>query len=60
MITQLRRWEIFEKMYAGDDKAKVVRLQTHKRQLEFIQIEEKETIFEFTTRIAILVNQVKA
>lgn len=49
-----------EKNYAIVDKAKVARLQTHKRKLKLIQMEEKETISEFTTRIARLVNQVKA
>ena len=34
-------WEILEKTYAEASKAKVVRLQTHKRQLELIQMEEK-------------------
>lgn len=38
----------------------MVRLQTYKRHLELIQMEEKETISEFTTRISRLVNQVKA
>lgn len=42
------------------DKAKVVRLQTHKRQLKLIQMEEKEIINDFATRITRLVNQVKA
>lgn len=39
-------WKILEKTYEGDDKAKLVWLQTHKPQLEFIQMEEKETINE--------------
>lgn len=38
----------------------MVRLQNHKHQLKLIQIEEKDTINEFTTRITRLVNQVKA
>ena len=37
----------------------MVRLKTQKRQLEFIQREENETINFFTTRITRLVNQVK-
>lgn len=37
-------WEILEKGYAGDDKAKMVRLQTHKMKQKLIQIEDKETI----------------
>lgn len=53
-------WEFLEKAYTGVDKAKVVRLNTHKRQLELIQMEEKETINNFTIRITRLVNQVKA
>lgn len=53
-------WEILEKAYAGADKANVVRLQTHKRQLEFIKMEEKDTINDFTTRIVWLMNQVKS
>lgn len=46
--------------YVGDGKEKVVMLQTHKRHLELIQMEEKETINDFTMRITRLVNQVKA
>src|ERR1051325_7166769 len=37
-------WEILEKAYAGAVKAKVVRLQTYKRQFELTQMEDKETI----------------
>lgn len=36
-----------------------MRLQTHERQLELIQMEEKETISEFTSRITRLINQVR-
>lgn len=53
-------WEILEKAYAGADKAKAVRLQTHKHQLELIQMMEKETINDFMKVITRLVNQVKA
>lgn len=52
-------WEILEKAYIGSDKEKVVRLQNRKCQLELIQMEEKEIINDFTTRITWLVNQVK-
>lgn len=38
----------------------MVRLQNHKRQLELIKMEEKETINDFTTIITRLENQVKA
>lgn len=53
-------WKILENAYVGVGKANMVRLQTRKRQLELIQMGEKETINDFTTRITRLVNQVKS
>ncbi|XP_073221443.1 uncharacterized protein [Cicer arietinum] len=53
-------WGILEKAYAGADKAKVVRLQTHKRQLELLQMEDKETINDYVTRVTRLGNQMKS
>ena len=38
----------------------MVRLQTHKRQFELVQMEEKESINDYITRITCLVNQMKA
>lgn len=52
-------WEILTNEFTGADKAKVVRLKTHKRQLKLIQMKEKETINDFTARITRLVIQVK-
>lgn len=42
------------------NKAKVVRLQTHKQKLESIQMEEKKTINDYITEITPLVNQIKS
>ncbi|XP_050916184.1 uncharacterized protein LOC127131298 [Lathyrus oleraceus] len=53
-------WGILEKAYAGADKVKVVRLQTHKRQFELLQMEEKETVNNYVTRVTRLVNQMKS
>ncbi|XP_073222329.1 uncharacterized protein [Cicer arietinum] len=53
-------WGILEKAYAGADKAKVVRLQTHKRQFELLQMEDKETINDYVTRVTRLGNQMKS
>jgi hypothetical protein len=53
-------WGILEKAYAGADKAKVVRLQTHKRQFKLLQMEEKETVNDYVTRVTRLVNQMKS
>ncbi|XP_050886070.1 uncharacterized protein LOC127091468 [Lathyrus oleraceus] len=53
-------WEILEKAYVGAFKAKVVRLQTYKRQFKLTQMEDKETINDYITRITRLVNQIKS
>ncbi|XP_050918413.1 uncharacterized protein LOC127135821 [Lathyrus oleraceus] len=53
-------WEILEKAYDGAVKAKVVRLQTYKRQFELTQMEDKETINDYITCITRLVNQIKS
>ncbi|XP_050916652.1 uncharacterized protein LOC127131790 [Lathyrus oleraceus] len=53
-------WEILEKAYASAVKAKVVRLQTYKRQFELTQMEDKETINDYITCITRLVNQIKS
>ncbi|XP_073224917.1 uncharacterized protein [Cicer arietinum] len=53
-------WGILEKAYAGADKAKVVRLQTHKRQFELLQMEDKETINDYVTCVTRLGNQTKS
>ncbi|XP_050877523.1 uncharacterized protein LOC127081294 [Lathyrus oleraceus] len=53
-------WEILEKAYVGAVKGKVVRLQTYKRQFELTQMEDKETINDYITRITQLVNQIKS
>lgn len=55
-----KAWDILEKAYAGVDKPKVVRLQTHKRQFELLQMEEKEMVNDYITRVTRLVNQMKA
>ncbi|XP_050875937.1 uncharacterized protein LOC127079600 [Lathyrus oleraceus] len=53
-------WEILEKAYDGAVKAKVIRLQTYKRQFELTQMEDKETINDYITRITRLINQIKS
>ncbi|MCI20466.1 hypothetical protein A2U01_0041628, partial [Trifolium medium] len=45
--------------YGGATKVKKVRLQTHKRQYELLQMEEKESIGDFVTKVTKLVNLMK-
>ncbi|XP_058775693.1 uncharacterized protein LOC131649971 [Vicia villosa] len=49
-----------EKAYTGANKAKMMRLQIHKRHIELIQMEEKDIINNYVTRITRLVKQIKA
>ena len=52
-------WEILEKSFGGAEKVKEVRLQTHKRTYELLQMEDSENISDFFTRVTKLVNQIK-
>jgi hypothetical protein len=52
-------WDNLEKAYGGATKVKKVRLQTYKRQFELLQMEEKETVGDFVTRVTKLVNLMK-
>ena len=52
-------WEILEKSFGGAEKVKEVRLQTHKRTYELLQMEDNESITDFFTKVTKLVNQIK-
>ncbi|GAU51255.1 hypothetical protein TSUD_412480, partial [Trifolium subterraneum] len=52
-------WDNLEKAYGGATKVKKVRLQTYKRQFELLQMEEKEIVGDFVTRVTKLVNLMK-
>ena len=40
-------WDILKKAYEGEDKERVVRLQTLKQQLELVQMEENKSINDY-------------
>lgn len=48
-----------EKSRAGGDKLKKARLQTLRRQFEFLQMENLETISEYFTKVSSLTNSMK-
>lgn len=52
-------WDILEKYFGGAEKVKHVRLQTHKRMYEFLQMDGSESVSAFFTRVTRLVNQIK-
>ena len=52
-------WEILEKSFGGAEKVKEVRLQTHKRAYELLQMEDNESVADFFTSVTKLVNQIK-
>ncbi|PNX61203.1 pectinesterase, partial [Trifolium pratense] len=53
-------WDILATAYAGDQKVKKVKLQTLRSKFAQLQMEEKEIVTEFFTKIAKLVNEMKA
>jgi hypothetical protein len=52
-------WDILAQSFGGAEKVKEVRLQTHKRQYELLQMEDSETVTDFFTKVTRLVNQIK-
>ncbi|GAU31479.1 hypothetical protein TSUD_386430 [Trifolium subterraneum] len=58
-ISSKEAWDNLEKAYGGATKVKKVRLQTYKRQFELLQMEEKESVGDFVTRVSKLVNLMK-
>ncbi|MCI34761.1 retrovirus-related pol polyprotein from transposon TNT 1-94 [Trifolium medium] len=52
-------WDVLSTAYRGDEKVKKVKIQTHRRQYELIQMEDKEIVSDFFTRISKLVNEMK-
>jgi hypothetical protein len=53
-------WDILAIAYGGGEKLKKVRLKTLRRQYKLIQMEDKETVSDFFTRISKLVNSMKS
>ncbi|GAU26253.1 hypothetical protein TSUD_224440 [Trifolium subterraneum] len=58
-LSSKEAWDNLEKAYGGATKVKKVRLQTYKRQFELLQLEEKESVGDFVTRVTKLVNLMK-
>ncbi|GAU30980.1 hypothetical protein TSUD_104940 [Trifolium subterraneum] len=58
-LSSKEAWDNLEKAYGGATKVKKVRLQTYKRQFELLQMEEKESVGDFVTRVTKLVNLMK-
>ncbi|XP_019442233.1 PREDICTED: uncharacterized protein LOC109346948 [Lupinus angustifolius] len=58
--TAKEAWDRLEKSYEGAVKIKKVKLQTIRRKYELLQMEERETISDYLTKILTLTNQMKA
>ncbi|XP_019420667.1 PREDICTED: uncharacterized protein LOC109330847 [Lupinus angustifolius] len=58
--TAKEAWDSLEKSYEGAAKIKKVKLQTIRRKYELLQMEERETISDYLTKILTLTNQMKA
>ncbi|GAU28814.1 hypothetical protein TSUD_21510 [Trifolium subterraneum] len=58
-LSSKEAWDNLEKAYGGATKVEKVRLQTYKRQFELLQMEEKESVGDFVTRVTKLINLMK-
>lgn len=52
-------WEILQKEFGGDEKVRVIKLQTLRRDFENLKMNEKESLGEFNSRFIELTNQMK-
>jgi hypothetical protein len=53
-------WDILAKYYDGGDKVKQVKLQSLRRKYELMLMEEDQKITEYSSKLMIVVNQMKA
>ncbi|KAK2404271.1 hypothetical protein QL285_053631 [Trifolium repens] len=52
-------WDTLVKYYDGDPKVKKVKLQSLRRQYELLDMEQKETVSDYFSRLVTLTNQMK-
>ncbi|KAI3708032.1 hypothetical protein L2E82_37034 [Cichorium intybus] len=57
--TSKEAWDMLYKTYRGEDKVKVVRLQTLRCEFDGIKMRESETVEDFYNRVILLLNQLR-
>jgi len=59
-VSSKEAWDIVSKYHEGDDKVKLIKLQSLRRKFELMQMEEEQKIAEYISKLINLVNQMKA
>jgi hypothetical protein len=57
--TSKQAWDILKYSYQGNDKVKIVKLQTLRTQFETLRMTESENVDQFMTRVMGIVNQIR-
>ncbi|KAK0582068.1 hypothetical protein LWI29_021146 [Acer saccharum] len=57
--TAKQAWEILEREFQGDNKAKVIKLQTFRREFENLKMKESESVKEYFSRVIGVVNHMR-
>jgi len=59
-VSSKEAWDILSKYHEGDDKVKLIKLQSLRRKSELMQMEDDQKISEYISKLINLVNQMKA
>jgi hypothetical protein len=57
--TSKQAWDILKSSYQGNDRVKIVKLQTLRTQFETLRMIESENVDQFMTRVMGIVNQIR-
>jgi hypothetical protein len=57
--TSKQSWDILKSAYQGNDRVKIVKLQTLRKQFETLRMTESESVDQFMTRVMGIVNQIR-
>ncbi|KAI0510499.1 hypothetical protein KFK09_011101 [Dendrobium nobile] len=57
--TAKEAWDTLHASYKGDDKVKLVRLQTLRSQFDMLKMKESESVEKYFNRVIVIVNQLK-
>jgi len=59
-VSSKEAWDILSKNHEGDDKVKLIMLQSLRRKFELMQMEDEQKIVEYVSKLINIVNQMKA
>lgn len=59
-LSSKEAWDILSNYHEGDDKVKLIKLQSLRRKFELMQMEDDQKISEYISKLINLVNQMKA